>query len=97
MQKNLSCNRMPDEQKYKVTSGDFIGAIGYGKPTNIEQGKITLTKVMMPPSPNTPRGFKIEEYTFPQGTEVVEYNEGGRRRRKQTHRKKSKRVRTRRA
>jgi hypothetical protein len=95
MPKNLSCNRMPDEQKYKVTSGDYIGAIGiFVKNKN---GKRTLKNVQMPPSVNAPRGFKAKEFTFPAGTFFEEYNEGGGKRRKRTYRKKTKRVRTRRA
>ncbi len=87
---------MPNQSltKYKAISGDFIGAIGtFVK--NVE-GKRTLKNVQMPPSVNAPRGFKANEFTFPQGTLFEEIQEGGKRR-KITHRKKTKRVRTRRA
>lgn len=88
---------MPDIQKYKVTSGDFLGAIGtFVK--NDEHGKRTLKNIQMPPSVNTPRGFfSAAEMIFPPETTFEYYNQGGKRKKRKTRGKKSKRVRSRRA
>jgi hypothetical protein len=86
---------MPDIQKYKVISGDFIGATGTFV-RNDEHGR-TLKNVQMPHSANAPYGFKAKEFTFPQGTLFEQCNEGGKRRKRKTRRTKIKRVRSRRA
>ena len=88
---------MPDIQKYKVTSGDLVGAIGTFV-RNDEQGKKTLKNIKMPPSANAPHGHVFPgPFTFPPETTFEYYNEGGKRKKRKTRGRKIKRVRSRRA